>query len=231
MQQNHSASSWIELILFTLFLFLLVAIPYTIYIQSVQQKSTIIITNLPTIIVKPTTMPTITPPPASAATTCIPVPETYMVLPATPAAYLFQDKRKEVCYPPSLPPFPFTWQPYISYQYGYTIDTPNNWIDKSTTIKGVRQNIFVSEENTGTSLVPAVSFSWQSGTDPYATDSSYLKETVEKNGTKGIVYTKGPSYIAAIFPMETGYFILDAELMDSSFYAFEHMLDSLTFSH
>lgn len=220
----RSFASWIQLILFTCFLFLLVAIPYTIYLRASQPKSVGQITSLP--VAKPTSFPSITPPPPSTTTACIAVPDTYLLTTATPAAYFFQGKQKKLCYPPALPPFPFTWQPYTSYQYGYTLDTPSNWADKSTTLSKIALHIFSSD---AASTAATVSFAWYPGNDSYASDASYLKQPIVRDGQPGTIYTKTSSFIAALFPVGKGYLLLESSSIDSAFYAFQHMLDSLKF--
>ncbi len=226
-QGNTEASSWIQLSLFTLFLFLLVAIPYTIYLKA-STPTKVVIANLPPV-VKITPMPHITPPQASTTTVCITVPSSYQYIQATPAAYLFQDTTRQLCFPPTLPPFPFMWQAYTDYQNGYTVDTPSNWTDKSTAAGGIRQHIFTLEDSATPSATASLSFMWQP-VDPYATQSSYLKQAVHVHGQSGTVYTKGVSFIAAIIPHGTGFLFLEASRVDTSFYAFEHMLESLQFN-
>lgn len=225
--QPKSSSSWIQLTIFTIFLFLLVAIPYTIYLKATQSKNMPEVTSLP-VVAKPSPLPPITPPPASANTTCIPVPNTYTSTTATPAAYLFPEKGTTICYPAALPPFPFTWTPYTNYQLGYSIDTPTNWVNKTTTVKGTVLHIFASDD-TGTTAA-SVSFAWYKGTDPYATDAAYLKKPHIIAGQPGNIYTQSTGFIAAIVPFPTGYFLLEGSTIDSAFYAFQHMLDSVKFT-
>ncbi len=225
MKQHGIFSSWTQLGFFTSFLFLLVAIPYTIYIKATTQQKVVIV-NLP----QPTrivhaALP-ITPPPASTTTDCIAVPPRYTYPAATPAAYLFQDITRQVCFPPALPPFPFTWQAYTDFQSGFTLDTPKNWIKSTTLVDGIQEQIFAAD--TG-STSATVSLRLQEGQDPYATDTSYLQMPIHRDNHTGVVYTKNASFIAAIFPLTAGNFILAASRMDTSLYAFEHMLDSLKF--
>lgn len=227
MGSKKNTSSWIQLGLFTAFLFLLVAIPYTLYQKSIPQKQ-IKIADLPPV-TKATPLPLITPPPATTATTCISVPDNYEILESTPSAYFFQSRKKEICYPPQLPPFPFRWDTYTSYQYGYTIDTPANWTDNTITVRSTVLHVFSSSEGPQSNITPSISFAWYPGLDPYATDSSYIKNPIVKDGKTGIVYTKGRAYIAAVFPIDKGFLRLEASIIDSTFYAFQHMLDSLTF--
>lgn len=238
-QTTNSFSSFLQLLFFTLFLFLLVAIPYTIYLKTHEPKATVTIAAIPTQTVHPAVMPTITPPPMSATTTCIAAPQNYVNTIATPAAYLFADslQSKSLCFAPQLPPFPFTWQPYTSYQYGFTIDTPSNWTDETTTINHTTIHIFASESTQSTSAlatsaaaIPSISFARYQGVDPYATQSAYLAQKITRDGKAGTVYTKSASFLAAVFPLDTGYFILEATRDDNSYFAFEHMLDSLTFT-
>lgn len=226
---GHNLSSWVQLGLFTAFLFLLVAIPYTLYLRAATPKTA------PTIAAIPTTatthpslvIPSLTPPPASTTTTCIPVPDSFQITSATPAAYLFKDKTTQVCYIPSLPPFPFLWQPYHSSQYGYSIATPN-WTDKSTTTGGQLVHIFMPEDTSATAS--AIAFAYYIGQDPLASMSGYLAQKVTVDEHTGTIYTKGLSNITAIFQMEKGYFSLTSAVSDSALYAFQHMLQSLKFS-
>lgn len=223
---RRTVSSWVQLGLFTAFLFLLVAIPYTIYLKASEPKAAIHIAQLPPKIVQPS--PQITPPAASATTTCLSVAPNYVYNTATPAAYLFKNNDKaNLCFPPVLPPFPFTWQKYTDLQHGFSIDTPSNWDARVKTIAATSTHIFSADATTTTSAT--VSFTL-TAVDQYATDSSYLKQSVTKNGEEGTIYTQGTASIVAVFPLNTKYFVLQSSQEDNAFYAFQHMLDSLHFS-
>lgn len=224
---QRTISSWMQLGLFTAFLFLLVAIPYTIYLKASEPKKAIHIAELPPKIAQPS--PHITPPAASTATTCFTVNATYTNVLATPAAYLSQDPqgKTSLCFPPALPPFPFTWQMDKDYQHGFYLDTPSNWDEKTKILAGISTHIFSADATSTTSA--SVSFAWTT-TDPYASHAAYMKQPVTKNEKTGTIYTQGASFIAAVFPLDSGDFILQSSQDDNAFYAFQHMLDSLQFS-
>lgn len=230
-QSKRSASSWLQLTIFTIFLFLLVAIPYAIYLKASSPKSSVQINNLPqiTITAKKTPTVTITPPPASAATTCIQVPDNYSLgESATPAAYLLTESKKEVCFPPALPPFPFTWITYQDYVNGIKMDVPGNWTEQVKTIDTYSIHNYYSDSSatTGTADLSFTVFAQ----DPYATDSAAMHQSITKSQITGTIYTKGNSLIVAVFPLQKGYFILQSSTADSAFYAFQHMLVSLVIS-
>lgn len=236
MQAKNSFSSWIQLGLFTGFLFLLVAIPYTIYLKSSTPQGNLHITSLPVQLqhkINTTPSPTtrvITPPPASTTTSCVTIPKTYtLTAVATPSSYLVEDTARQVCFPPVLPPFPFTWNVYKDYQHGITFDTPNNWITKTVSQNGIIVHSFYQATPTATTGAD-LSFAWFTGQDPYATDTAYLKQNITKNTSQGTIYTKGRALIQAVFPDTTGYFLLQASTADAAFYAFQHMLISITFN-
>lgn len=226
--QKTNASSVVQLIIFTLFLFLLVAIPYTIYLKANSVKTVVKIISIPTPIKSPSNIfPTIVPPQGSITTTCFSVPVNFIRQDATPSAYMFASSlMKELCFPPTLPPYPFTWTTLTSSQYNYTIDIPSNWTDKTTTILNTTHHIFVDQASSSSAVI-SVAFTWYPS-DPYATQSSYLAQPIKRNGKSGIVYTLN-SFISAVFPLGKGYLLLEASKIDSAFYAFEHMLDSLSF--
>ena len=232
--QPKNMQSWIELALFTGLLFLLAAIPYTIYLKaSTQQPPIVVLPNTASsqgIQHPPTPSSSLATPSASTATTCLPSSADYVASDATPAAYLFPSSPAKLCYPPQLPPYPFTWEPYHSYQQKFSIDTPSNWINKTTTAQGTLVHIFSETVTASSSVNPTVSFAWYSGQDPLASDAAYIKKSIVRNGLPGTVYTRYTNQIMTIFPLGNGYLLLQATTDDNGFYAFEHMLDSLQIS-
>lgn len=232
--QAKKMRSWIELGIFTGLLFLLVAIPYTIYLKATAQTpKPVVLTSLQpekTIIPTPTAPMTTATPSASTTTTCLPTSLSYQVADATPAAYLFPSSPAKLCYPPQLPPFPFRWDTYHNYQEGYSVSIPTNWINKSTSAQGTLVHIYAASSTASSSAVPTVSFAWYQGADPLASDSAYSKKDIQRDATPGIVYTRYTNSILAIFPLNKGYLLLQASTDDAAFYAFEYMLDSLSFT-
>lgn len=232
--QPKNMRSWIELALFTGLLFLLAAIPYTIYLKaSTKQPAVVIIPNTASsekIHHTQTSPVLLSTPSASTTTTCLPAPGEDIASDATPAAYLFPSSPAKLCYPPQLPPYPFTWQPYHNYQQKYSIDVPSNWINKTTTAQGTLVHIFSETSTASSSTNPTISFAWYSGQDPLASDAAYIKKPIVRSGLPGTVYTRYTNGILAIFPLRNGYLLLQGTTDDDGFYAFEHMLDSLQVS-
>ena len=225
--------SWIELALFTGLLFLLVAIPYTIYLKATTQQPPVVVLSNITPSKKtqqtPTSAVALATPSATTTTTCLPSPADHIAPDATPAAYLFPSSPAKLCYPPQLPPYPFTWQPYHNYQQKYSIDIPSNWINRTTTAQGTLVHIFSETMTASSSANPTISFAWYSGQDPLASDAAYIKKSIVRSGVPGTVYTRYTNQIMAIFPIGNGYLLLQGTTDDNAFYAFEHMLDSLKF--
>lgn len=217
-----TSSSWIQLSLFTAFLFLLVAIPYTIYLKSIAPPP-------PTLgALTPEKVPqqkitTISPPPGSASTSCIAAPESFMLsLSATSSAYILETNGKQVCFPPTLPPFPFQWDSYKDFVNNYSIDIPTNWTEKTL---GKTHN-FYADAPSATSAAD-ISFGVVTA-DPFATNTAMLKAQTHKLSSTGTIYTKGRDIIAVVFPLTKGFFVMQASTADSAFYAFQHMLTSLS---
>lgn len=227
MHAKNTTSSWIQLGLFTAFLFLLVAIPYTVYLKATTPQATVHITNLPPVTTTKNLAMSITPPPASAKTTCIPVDDSYIPdTTATPSSYIMTGTTKEICFPPALPPYPFTWDVYKDYQHNVSFEIPSNWQSQTVLANGTTMHNFYQSTPTATSTAE-LSFGWFYGTDPYASNAAMLKQTIAKGTAEGTIYTKGTTDIHAVFPMPSGYLLITASTTDAAFYAFQHLLTTL----
>ena len=234
MAEKSTNHGWLQLLFFTVFLFLLVAIPYTVYLKASAPKAAVKISDIPTIGSNQTqTTPTpakITPPAASGSTNCQPAPANYAPnTSATPSSYLVNDNGQEVCFPPTLPPYPFIWTVYKDFQHGVMLDIPSNWTEKVISQGSTTLHNYYQETPTASSAAD-ISFGWYTGKDPLATDTTLLHQQVTNGTVVGVMYTKGRDFIAGVFPKTDGYLLLKASTADTAFFAFQHMFLSLQFS-
>lgn len=231
MAEKNTKPAWVQLLLFTGFLFLLVAIPYTVYLMASAPKAPVKITNLPTASAPTSPTPAqITPPATSGTTNCILAPQNYVSnTTATPSSYLVSENGQELCFPPSLPPFPFIWNSYKDFQHGLTLDIPSNWTEKVVSQGDTTLHNYYQDTPTA-SAAADISFGWYTGQDPLASDNTLTKQQVTNGKTVGIIYTKGRGFVSGVFPKTDGYLLIKASTADAAFYAFQHMFLSLQFT-
>ncbi len=139
--------------------------------------------------------------------------------------------------PPHTPPLEVKWGRYTNYQDNYAIDYPVNWqIDVSSVAGHEGVTVYAPGVDVTDSESSHIGFGWStsyliaaSGSLSNTFDTAIIADSVS-----GTLYTNGPlgqSFIATIFPYNSGYFGLGSSSSDESFvYVYYYMLYSLRFN-